>query len=179
MGAGMRKFWLWVPFALFVGLFGVFAGGLFNPVDRYVASGMVGRSMPHFSLVGVPDATDKIESGGFADGKPRLLNIFGSWCVPCVAEVPVLVQMRQQGVDIVGIAIHDKPEAIAKFLADNGDPYSRIALDNDGQTQIGFGSAGVPETFVVDGKGVIRHQHIGVITPNDVPIILAKLRSAQ
>jgi cytochrome c biogenesis protein CcmG, thiol:disulfide interchange protein DsbE len=175
----MKRFWLWVPFILFASLLVVFAAGLFNPVDRYVASGMVGRAMPQFSIDGALAPAERIETKFFADGKPRLLNIFGSWCIPCVAEVPTLVQMKLQGVEILGIAVHDRPEALQKFLAENGNPYARIAMDNNGQTQIAFGSAGVPETFVVDGKGVIRHQHIGVITPDDVPIILSKLRDAQ
>jgi cytochrome c biogenesis protein CcmG, thiol:disulfide interchange protein DsbE len=175
----MRRFWLWVPFALFAALFGVFATGLISPTDRYVASGMVGRAMPQFALAGALIPTDRLDDRYFADGKPRLLNVFASWCIPCVAEVPVLVQMKQQGVEITGIAIHDKVEDIQKFLAENGNPYSRIGMDANSRTQIAFGSAGVPETFVVDGKGIIRHQHIGVVTPDDVPIILAKLRSAE
>jgi cytochrome c biogenesis protein CcmG, thiol:disulfide interchange protein DsbE len=175
----MKKFWIWLPFGLFVALFGVFAAGLFNPVDRYVASGMVGRSMPQFSISGAFAVSDQVATAGFADGKPRLLNVFGSWCLPCVAEVPSLIQLKQQGVDIVGIAVHDKPDALQKFLDDHGNPFSKIGMDNDGQTQIAFGSAGVPETFLVDGKGVIRHQHIGVIQPNDIPILIAKLKSFQ
>jgi cytochrome c biogenesis protein CcmG, thiol:disulfide interchange protein DsbE len=175
----MKRFWLWAPFVLFSSLFAVFAAGLIHPLDRAVESGMVGRAVPDFKLAGAFVPTDGVETKDFADGKPRLLNVFASWCVPCVAEVPVLVQMKQQGVEITGIAIHDQPEALQKFLAENGNPYARIGMDPESRTQIAFGSAGVPETFVVDGKGVIRHQHIGVITPNDVPIILAKLKNAQ
>ncbi|MEQ1547057.1 MAG: redoxin family protein [Chakrabartia sp.] len=175
----MRRFWLWAPFALFAALFGVFATGLISPTDRYVASGMVGRSMPQFALDGALVPGERLDDRYFVDGKPRLLNVFASWCIPCVAEVPVLIEMKNQGIEITGIAIHDKVEDIQKFLVDNGNPYSRIGMDANSRAQISFGSAGVPETFVVDGKGVIRYQHIGVVTPNDVPIILAKLRGAQ
>ncbi len=175
----MRRFWLWVPFALFAALFGVFAVGLIHPLDRAVESGMVGRAVPQFDLAGALDPAQGVSTRSFANGKPRLLNVFASWCVPCVAEVPTLLQMQKQGVEIDGIAIHDHTADLQKFFAANGNPYSRIGMDPESRTQIAFGSAGVPETFVVDGKGVIRHQHIGVITPNDVPIILAKLRAAQ
>ncbi len=175
----MKRFWLWVPFGLFTALFLVFAAGLIHPLDRAVESGMVGRAMPEFKLTGALDPAAGVTTAFFADGKPRLLNVFASWCIPCVSEVPVLIQMQQQGVDITGIAIHDRTEDLQKFLATNGNPYSRIGMDPESRTQIAFGSAGVPETFVVDGKGMIRHQHIGVITPNDVPIILAKLKAAQ
>lgn len=114
----------------------------------------------------------------FKDGKPKLLNVFASWCIPCVAEIPVLMQLKARGVDITGVAIHDSHEQLQQFLAQNGDPYSRIGLDMGGRAQISFGSAGVPETFVVDGKGKIVHQHIGVVTEGDIPVIMAKLQGA-
>jgi cytochrome c biogenesis protein CcmG, thiol:disulfide interchange protein DsbE len=175
----MKKLLLWSPFAVFAGLLIIFAIGLIYPSDRDVASGMVGRAMPQFTLSKVVGTHPGLDSKYFSDGKPRLLNVFASWCVPCLTEVPVLVGMKAQGVEIAGIAIHDRPDALAKFLADNGDPYSSIGDDPNSRTQIAFGSAGVPETFIVDGKGIIRHQHIGVIMPNDVPIILGKLKALQ
>jgi cytochrome c biogenesis protein CcmG, thiol:disulfide interchange protein DsbE len=175
----MKRFWLWVPFVLFVAIMAVFARGLISPTDRAVASAMVGKPMPQITLAGALDPAQMVGTQYFKDGKPRLLNVFASWCIPCVAEVPVLMQMQAQGVEITGIAIHDTTPDLQKFLSANGNPYSRIGLDANSRAQIAFGSAGVPETFVVDGNGVIRHQHIGVITPNDVPIILAKLKAAQ
>ncbi|MEQ1538300.1 MAG: DsbE family thiol:disulfide interchange protein [Sphingorhabdus sp.] len=175
----MRRFFLWAPFAFFVGLFLIFASGLLNPSDKAVPSGLVGREMPAFSLPGALDPAQSIASGYFANGKPKILNVFASWCVPCIQEAPALMELQKQGVEIVGIAIHDKPEALQKFLSENSNPYSLIGDDADSRTQITLGSAGVPETFVVDGKGVIRYQHIGIIKPNDVAIIAAKMKDAQ
>jgi cytochrome c biogenesis protein CcmG/thiol:disulfide interchange protein DsbE len=174
----MKRFWLWVPFGIFATLIAVFAAGLINPSDRTVASGLVGRQVPQFALSGALDSAAGLATNDFADGKPKLLNVFASWCVPCVAEAPALMQLKAQGAEIMGIAIHDRPDALQKFLAENGNPYSVIGNDANSRTQIAFGSAGVPETFVVDGNGVIRHQHVGIITPDDVPIIMAKLRTA-
>lgn len=65
------------------------------------------------------------------------------------------------------------------FLARHGDPYASIGADNDSRVQLALGSSGVPETFVVDGNGVIQHQHIGDIRPEDVPAILAAIEDAQ
>lgn len=175
----MKRFWLWVPFAIFITLIAVFAAGLINPSDRTIASGLVGRPVPQFTLPGAIDPAAGLSTEHFGDGQPKLLNVFASWCIPCVVEAPALMQLQAQGAQITGIAVHDRPEALQKFLSENGNPYSRIGDDAQSRTQIAFGSAGVPETFVVDGKGVIRHQHVGVITPDDVPIIMAKLRSAQ
>ena len=96
-------------------------------------------------------------------------------CVPCEQEIPILIQLKAQGVEIVGIAIHDAAPQLQEFLARNGNPYSRIGLDDAGRAQIEFGSAGVPETFVIDGSGKVVYQHIGVIKPEDVGSILALL----
>ena len=90
-------------------------------------------------------------------------------------EVPVLMRMKAQGIDIVGVAIHDNPSAVAGFLARNGNPYSRIGLDEGGRAQLSFGSSGVPETFVIDGTGKVVHQHIGVVTERDIPLLLARM----
>ena len=111
--------------------------------------------------------------------QPRLVNIFASWCVPCITEVQVLKMLRQRGVPIDGIAVRDRPADIARFLAENGDPYQRIGSDPQSAVQIALGSAGVPESFVVDGRGVIRYQHIGPIEASDVPAILARLEAAR
>jgi cytochrome c biogenesis protein CcmG/thiol:disulfide interchange protein DsbE len=107
------------------------------------------------------------------------LNIFASWCVPCISEVKVLAELRNRGVEIDGIAVRDRAEDIAQFLADNGDPYQRIGSDRQSRVQIDLGSSGVPESFIVDGRGIIRYQHIGAIETSDVPTILAKLEQAR
>src|SRR3546814_3631129 len=99
----------------------------------------------------------------FQKGKPRLLNIFASWCVPCAAEAPQLAVLKEAGVAIDGIAIRDSREDLDRFLARWGNPYARIGSDVDSSVQIALGSSGVPETFVIDGKGMIVYQHIGAI----------------
>ena len=105
----------------------------------------------------------RVTSQMFADGQPRLLNIWASWCLPCIAEAPHLESLKEQGADIVGVAIRDRPEDVARFLAQHGNPYSRIGRDDLSEVQLAIGSSGVPETFVIDGRGVIRYQHIGDI----------------
>ena len=86
--------------------------------------------------------------------------------------------LKNRGIAIDGIAVRDRPQDLAEFLARNGDPYERIGSDPESQVQIALGSSGVPESFVVDGKGVIRYQHIGPIELTDVPLILARLERA-
>jgi len=177
----MKKPWLlWLPLALFGLFFGIVAYGLMNPAERTIDSKLVGKALPEFSL---PAATQGIAGLSHADlargGEPRLLNIFASWCLPCIAEAPVLESMAAQGVQIDAIAIRDRPEDVAAFLARHGNPYKRIGSDVDSRVQLALGSSGVPETFVIDGKGVIRYQHIGDIRPEHVPMILDQLRKAR
>ena len=112
-------------------------------------------------------------------GQPRLLNIWASWCVPCIAEAPQLEDLKAKGVEIVGIAIRDRPEDVANFLGRYGNPYARIGADDISEVQLAIGSSGVPETFVIDAKGVIRYQHIGDIRPEHVPLLLAELEKAK
>ena len=113
-----------------------------------------------------------------ATGKPRLLNIFASWCIPCAAEAPQLGELARLGVEIDGIAIRDHREDLAAFLARYGNPYARIGADDVSAVQLAMGSSGVPETFVIDGKGTIRYQHIGDIRADQIPMILQKLQEA-
>ena len=112
-------------------------------------------------------------------GRVVVVNFWASWCVPCVGEAEVLGQLRRKGVKIEAIAVRDRPEAIAAFLARNGDPYERIGADPQSNVQISLGSSGVPETFVVDGKGVIRHQYIGPLTAANVPGLIEQLKALR
>jgi cytochrome c biogenesis protein CcmG/thiol:disulfide interchange protein DsbE len=149
------------------------------PADMTVASKLEGKTVPTFVLPPALPGKPALTSTHLATGQPRLVNVFASWCIPCITEVRVLQGLKARGVAIDGIAIRDRPEDIADFLARNGDPYERIGSDERSQVQIALGSSGVPESFVVDGKGVIRYQHIGPIEAADVPLILRKLEQAK
>ena len=170
---------LWVhlfAFALFIGLA---AYQLTQPRDDFVESRMVGQELPYFNLPPAMEGAEGVANVDFADGKPRLLNIWASWCLPCIAEAPHLEALKEQGAEIVGVAIRDRPEDVARFLAQHGNPYVRIGRDDLSEVQLAIGSSGVPETFVIDGKGVIRYQHIGDIRESDVPVLLQRLAEAR
>jgi cytochrome c biogenesis protein CcmG/thiol:disulfide interchange protein DsbE len=174
-----RRLVIWLPLAGALLLFGVFYAGLKNPTDHVIASQMVGQPLPSFDAIPAIPERPGTANRDYADGKPRLLNVFASWCVPCVAEIPMLLRLQGQGIEINGVAVHDSSPDLQKFLAENGNPYARIGLDQDGKAQMAFGSAGVPETFVVDGKGKIIHQHVGVVTEDDIPKLVAMLDGAK
>lgn len=169
---------LWVPLLLFAGFVGLAGYMLTRPKDEFVESRMVGKELPYFALR--PAAPDRpgLASADFKSGKPRLLNIFASWCLPCIAEARQLEALAAQGVEIDGVAIRDRPEDVAAFLARNGNPYRRIGADDLSEVQLAIGSSGVPETFVIDGEGRIAYQHIGDIRPEHIPILLRKLQES-
>lgn len=174
----MRRALVWAPLALFAVLAAVVAIGLFKPADRTVRSALVGRPMPAFDLPAMVPGKPGASSAALA-GKPYLLNIFASWCVPCAAEAPQLVRLRAMGVPVVGVAVRDTPAAIGDFLRRYGDGYSAIGGDRASAVQLSIGSSGVPETFVIGGDGRIALQHVGDIRDDDVATLAAAVEAAR
>jgi cytochrome c biogenesis protein CcmG, thiol:disulfide interchange protein DsbE len=169
---------LWLPLGLFAAFAILVLIGLLRPAPREVASTLVGKPMPEFTLPPALPGREGLESSDFEKGEPRLVNIFASWCLPCRIEAPQLRALAEAGVPIDGISVRDSTEDLQAFLAQNGDPFQRIGADNDGKVQLALGSSGVPETYVVDGEGIIRYQHIGEIRPDQVAMIVEKLKEA-
>ena len=167
------------PLVLLVVLIAGLVWRLATPVDTNVSSKLEGQRLPAFALPATLPTKPGLSSRDLATGQPRLVNVFASWCVPCITEVRVLQQLKARGVAIDGIAIRDRPQNVADFLNQHGDPYQRIGSDERSQVQIALGSSGVPESFVVDGQGVIRYQHIGPIEGSDVALILTRLEQAK
>jgi cytochrome c biogenesis protein CcmG/thiol:disulfide interchange protein DsbE len=149
--------------AAFLAMLRGLSTGSFDP--RGVPSPLIGRRLPDFSL---PAQLPSTQGFGSADllnaGRPVLVNFFASWCVPCVAEAPVLMQLKAQGVPVWGIAYKDADQAAAGFLARTGDPYARLARDEPGRVAIDWGVYGVPESFFVDRTGIVRWRFAGPLT---------------
>ncbi|MBT6411209.1 MAG: DsbE family thiol:disulfide interchange protein, partial [Betaproteobacteria bacterium] len=102
-------------------------------------------------------------------GKVWLLNVFASWCGPCLDEHPIIVNFaRSNTVPVLGFNYKDRPQAAAQWLDRHGDPYSQVVLDIDGRIGLDYGVYGVPETFLIDREGFIRYKKIGPLTQLDV-----------
>ncbi len=169
---------LWLPLGFFAAFTALVLFAMLRPADRAVKSAMIGRALPQFSLLAATPAQPGLARADLATGKPHLLNIFASWCVPCAVEAPQLRVLKDRGIDVVGVAIRDKPEDLARFFARNGNPFSRVGRDDVSAIQFALGSSGVPESFVIDGRGVIRYQHIGDIRADQVELIAQKMVEA-
>jgi cytochrome c biogenesis protein CcmG/thiol:disulfide interchange protein DsbE len=170
---------VWVPLALLAFVAGLSLYRLAAPNSEYVPSAMVGQQLPAFALGAAVTDGAALSSKDFADGKPRLLNIFASWCTPCKVEASMLEQLKQSGVEIHAIAVRDKPEDVANFLTKYGNPFVRIGSDPEMEMQVKLGSTGVPETYVIDGKGTIKYHHIGDIRQEHLAMLQAELAKAK
>ncbi len=154
----MRRLLFLLPVAIFAALAAWLYAGLGGDPAR-IPSPLVGRPAPAFAAEGL--ATADLEG-------PALVNIFASWCVPCRAEHPLLTRLAADGVAIYGIAYKDRPEAAHAFLAELGNPYRKVGLDEDGRAGLEWGVTGVPETFVLDGESTVVFKHTGPLTPDAV-----------
>ncbi len=175
----MKRLAIFVPLLMFIGFVALALFGLGKPTDRTIESQMVGQKIPTFELAGLDDAHPGLSNEDLAQGTVTLVNIFASWCLPCIAEAPTLGKLADAGVVIHAIAIRDAPEDVQRFLTKHGDPYRRVGMDHDGRTQIAFGSSGVPETFLIDGTGTIRRQYIGEIRADQVDDVLAAIAEVK
>lgn len=168
-----------LPLLVLLAFVGAVAWRLGKPAEEQIPSQMVGQPVPAFALAPAIPGKPGLSSASLADGRPRLINVFASWCVPCIAEAPLLVELKQQGVAIDAIAVRDRPDDVAAFIARHGDPFARIGSDPESRVQLALGSSGVPESFIVDGRGVIRYQHMGPIEPDDLPTIMREWEEAR
>jgi len=174
----MKRWYVWAPLGLFVFFLGLAGYQLTQPKDELIRSAMIGKPLPEFALEPAMPGVLGTSRSDFVGGQPRLLNVWASWCLPCIAEAPQLEALKENGVEIIGVAIRDKPEDVAQFLSRYGNPYSRIGADEISAIQFELGSSGVPETYVIDANGVIQYQHIGDIRAEHVPMLMERLQEA-
>ena len=161
---GWFRLLLFGPVALFLVLMLAFAMGLGHD-PKLVPSPLIGKPVPVFSLPPVNGRRVGLSSVDL-QGEISLVNVFASWRVACREEHPVLMQLaKQRTVPVHGLNYKDKPEEAALWLDGMGDPYTRTGADTDGRVAIDWGVYGVPETFVVDGRGRIAFKQVGPMTP--------------
>ena len=169
----MRRLLLWMPVLLFAGLFALVGIGLLKPADPAVRSAMVDKDLPDFTLPALLPTKPGVARTRYGGGRVRVINVFGSWCAPCIAEAPQLAQLKAAGVPIDGIAAGDTVDGVKAFLRRYGDPFDRIGDDKNRRAMIALGASGVPETFVIDARGRIVRQYLSNLQPDQVAEIIA------
>lgn len=156
-----------IPLGIFLVLL-VFLGIGLRLKPQEIPSPFIGKPAPEFSLTQLGDA-QKSFSPKDMQGKVWVLNVWASWCAPCRAELPALVNLTgQAAVPIVGLNYTDKRADGNNWLTRFGNPYQLSAFDADGRVGVDYGVYGVPETFVIDKAGVIRMKHVGPVTQEDI-----------
>jgi len=156
-----------IPLILFIILAVFLALGL-NLKPSEIPSPFINKAAPVFSAPKLNAPEEKLTPADLK-GKVWLFNVWASWCVSCRAEHPILNQLAQQhAAVIVGLNYKDEPNDAKNWLDTLGNPYNVSIMDQDGRIGIDYGVYGVPETFVIDKKGLIRYKHTGPVTEEDV-----------
>ena len=159
-----KLFWTVGIFTALVVLLGV--GLTLNP--REVPSPLIGKAAPPFELPLLQDEQKKFASREML-GKVWLLNVWASWCEPCLQEHPVISALAKTlPAPVVGLNYKDARENALPWLQRNGNPFYQTVFDGSGRIGIDYGVYGVPETYVIDKKGIIRYKRIGPVTPEIV-----------
>ncbi len=153
-----------LPLLLVMAVVAFLAVGLtLNP--REVPSPLIGKAVPDFELPPIAGRQNPGLAGLDLKGEVSLVNVFASWCTACRYEHPLLMRLKRNGtIPVHGINYKDKPEDANAWLAELGDPYTRIGADRNGRISIDWGVYGVPETFLIDQQGRIAYKQIGEIT---------------
>ena len=175
----MSRWLRFLPLIVLAGFIVAVMWRLNRPAEEQIPSQLVGQPVPAFALAPGLPGKPSLSSADLARGRPHMVNVFASWCVPCIAEAPLLLELERRGVVIDAVAVRDRPEDVAEFLSRHGDPFERIGSDPESKVQLALGSSGVPESFIVDGRGIIRYQHVGPIEPGDLPTILREWDAAK
>jgi cytochrome c biogenesis protein CcmG/thiol:disulfide interchange protein DsbE len=161
-----RRIWLaLLPAAIFGALTLLFWRGLSGDPSE-VPSPLIGKPAPEFELPQVEGLDlPGLKTSDFVQGKVTVVNVWASWCLPCRAEHPLLMELaKRDDITLVGINYKDRPENARRFLGTLGQPFKAIGADQQGRSAVDWGVYGVPETFVVDGKGIIRYKWIGPLS---------------
>ncbi len=186
----MRKLLFFVPFVLFISMSVFLFSGLFSD-PRQHGSALIERSLPAFQLPELMTGQVKTEQDLL--GQPYFLNVWGTWCPTCNAELGFLTELRQQGVRIVGLYYVQPLDAafgesfdlaalqsdVSRKLQEQGDPYQFNLLDEKRSLIFDLGVAGAPETFLIDRQGKIRAHHLGDINPQNWPALAAQYEALR
>jgi len=161
----MKRHVLLIPFILFLliaaALLWQLARNAQGDDPRALESALTGKPLPAFRLTSLENPEQQYETSALIQGQPLLLNVWATWCPTCRAEHEYLNQLSSQGVRVVGMNYKDSRQKALAWLQALGNPYALNLYDGDGMLGLDLGVYGAPETFLIDGKGIIRYRHAG------------------
>ena len=157
----------WLPLVLFGAIAALLAAGVWlsrNPDRQALPSPLIGKPAPAFSLP-VLHEPGRLVTSRELRGAPYLLNVWGSWCPECRVEHPVITRFAEtKRVRVIGYNWKDEHADALRWLEQFNNPYWLVLVDYDSKYAIDWGIYGAPETYLVDGKGIIRWKHVGAMT---------------
>lgn len=161
----MKRIFFLVPVAVFIGLAVLFWAGLNGSPPSLLPSPLIGKPAPEVTLPPLDAEAESFSRTELAQGRPTIINFWASWCAPCRVEHSTLEALAAGGgVALYGVNYKDDAKAARGFLKELGNPFGKINTDREGRVAIDWGVTGVPETFVVDGNGIIRVHYAGPVT---------------
>lgn len=178
----MSRWVVWLPLTVLAALAVLFVGFGLRHDPHVNPAALVGKPLPALTLAGFEGASPSPLRAAVmeqAASGPTLLNVFASWCAPCIQEAPALTALKARGVRLVGVAYKDDPANTRRFLDENGDPFERILVDRDGDAGIELGVSGVPETFLVGADGRVLAKHSGPLNAPDAEAFLKRVGAAE
>ena len=182
-----RRWAVALPFVIFAALAGLFWYALHTGDPSRLPSAMLGKPVPDFTLTPLDGlkgedgaAVPSFDATDLAAGQPTIVNIFASWCVPCLQEHPLLMALAEEpGLRIFAINYKDDPASARRFLGRYGNPFARVGTDRSGRVAIDFGVYGVPETYVISSDGKIAYRHVGPLTEEAIATKILPLMRPQ
>ena len=161
----------WLPFLAFLLVAALLAEGVWlsrDPDREALPSALIGKPAPDFALPVLHEPT-RVVTGRDLRGQPYVLNVWGSWCVECRVEHPVITRFAEtKRVRVIGYNWKDEPADALAWLEQFNNPYWVVLADEVGRTAIDFGVYGAPETFLVDADGIVRWKHVGPLSDDIV-----------
>ena len=174
-----RSVWVVLPVAMFLGLSIMFAFALFSGDPSKLPSALIGRLAPQFDFAPLEDLKSAnqpvpgFKAADLANGQVQLVNFWASWGIPCVQEHPMLIELaKRTSIPILGVNYKDDPAAARRFIGRYGNPFKAVGVDPQGRGAIEWGVYGMPESFIVDGKGRIAYKHVGPISKESLEEVL-------
>lgn len=155
-----------LPPLLFAAFAGIVAVGMFREDPDALPSTRVGQTAPAITDKALPGHA-AVTPEMLKSGKVTLVNFWASWCPPCRAEHPRLLQMAQEGLPIIGVNFRDQEGAASSYLTEDGNPFQAVAFDPQGRSAIDWGVTAPPETFILDGNGTVLFRFAGPLVGSD------------